>query len=70
MEKLRRGARWDRITILNKPTYRAKKPRYNQRRRRCRLQQVCAIRLPETGHKSGGWAARIGRSLTVKNLDN
>lgn len=34
------------------------------------FQPLRAIRLPETGHQSGGWVARIRWLLTTENLDN
>ena len=76
-EKLSRSAGWGDIPILDKPAGKAKKPRCNERRRRCRLQRVCAIRSSETdaikqrGMEGKGQVIEDSHDLLIaKNLDN
>jgi hypothetical protein len=62
---------------LDKPAGKAKKPRCNECRRRCRLQRVCAIRSSETdaikqrGMEGKGQVIEDSHDLLIaKNLDN
>ena len=63
--------------MLDKLTNKVKKPRYNERRRRCRLQRVCATRSSETdairqrGMEGKGQVIEGCHGLLItKNLDN
>ena len=76
-EKLSRSAGWGGIPILDKPAGKAKKPRCNECRRRCRLQRVCAIRSSETdaikqrGMEVKGQVIEDSHDLLIaKTLDN